>query len=192
MEKSDRDISQWDARLKEQLERSFHNYHKKRIDLSVARDNKQIDWTGEILIVEKASSSSASATVRFNFDNADELILEEDVEIESIFGRLYLTNDAQADEWLDVIVGINFKYKKKIADLQFVAKADQQSYDFVKADFTTDYAYHDLDLSGIIPVGTVAVFLYGAYKSDSFDAEGSFATKGYTGIFLKSLHQSLR
>ncbi|MBA7523266.1 hypothetical protein ES705_15389 [subsurface metagenome] len=117
MAKSDRDISEWDARLKAQLERSFHNYHKRRIDLSVARDNKQLDWTGETIIVEKASSAAASAKVRLNFDDADELELVQNVEIKSIFGRLYLTNDAQADEWLDVIAGINFEYSLRKGQL---------------------------------------------------------------------------
>lgn len=114
MEKSDRDIGQWDARLKEQLERSFHNYHVRRIDLSVARDNKQLDWTGETIIVEKASSAAAIATVRLMFEDADELTLQENVEIKSIFNRVYISNEVQADEWLDVIAGINFEYKKKI------------------------------------------------------------------------------
>lgn len=117
MEKSDRDISEWDARLRTQLQRSFHNYHVRRIDLSVARENKKLDWTGEIIIVEKASSSSAIAKLRLNYDDADLLTLEENVEIESIFGGVFLTNDAQPDEWLDVIEGINFSYKKKIAEL---------------------------------------------------------------------------
>lgn len=117
MKQSDRDISQWDARLKQQLERSFHNYHKRRIDLSVARDNKQIDWTGETIIVENASSSSAIATVRLMFDDANPLDLAENIEINSIFNRLFLSNEAQPDQWLDVIAGINFEYKKKTAKL---------------------------------------------------------------------------
>lgn len=113
MKQSDRDISQWDARLKQQLERSFRNYHKRRIDLSVARDNEQLDWTGEHIIVEKASSSSAIATVRLMFDDADPLDLGKDIVIKSIFNRVYLSNAAQADQWLDVIIGINFEYEKK-------------------------------------------------------------------------------
>ena len=117
MAKSDRDIGQWDARLKAQLERSFHNYHKRRINLSVARDNMQFDWTGETIIVEKSSSAAASATVRLNFDDADELELVKNVVIKSIFGRFYITNDAQADEWLDVIVGINFEYSLRKGQL---------------------------------------------------------------------------
>ncbi len=112
MGQSDRDISEWESRLAEQVRRSFHNYRVRRIDLGVARYNKKIDLTGEIIIVEKASSLSASATVRLNFDDAGELDLTQGVEIKSIFGKIYLTNDVQTGEWLDVVTGINFEYKK--------------------------------------------------------------------------------
>lgn len=181
MDKSDRDISQWDARLKEQLERSFHNYHKRRIDLSVARDNKQLNWTGETLIVEKASSSSAIATVRLMFEDADPLTLEENVEIESIFNRLYLSNNAQADEWLDVIAGINFEYKKKIAKEVFVDRGDPADIDFLHSELILDGAWHSLDLSNIIPKGCVLVLLRVANENDV--AGSAFDCRKYGCIY---------
>ena len=67
------------------------------------------------------------------------------------------------------------------------AKPDQQTYDFELEDFTRDYQYHDLDLSGIIPAGTKAVLLWGAFKSDTADCEGSLAQSGHTGAYLKSI-----
>lgn len=163
MEQSDRDISQWDARLKEQLKRSFHNYHKRRVDLSVARENEKLDWTGETIIVEKASSADAIATVRLMFLDADELTLSENVEIESIFNKVFISNAAQAGEWLDVITGINFNYKKKIAEagggLTWVDRGDPASVDFDKDDLTIDYNWHELDLSTIIPKNAKLVML---------------------------------
>lgn len=172
MDRSDRDISAWDARLKEQLERSFHNYHKRRIDLSVARENEKYDWTGETLIVEKASSATATATVRLMFDDADELTLQENVGIKSIFNRIYLSNEVQAGQWLDVIAGINFEYKKKIAEagggdgMTLVNRGDPSSVDFTEEDLITDGAAHDLDLSGIVPAGAIAVLLLVAVMDD--------------------------
>lgn len=151
MDKSDRDISQWDARLKQQLERSFHNYHKRRIDLSVARDSKQFDWTGETLIVEKASSADAIATVRLMFEDADELDLQENIEIKSIFNRLYISNDAQADEWLDVIAGINFEYKKKIVGDKFIQRVNPSIPDFTQDDFIWDAAFYTKELPTFVP-----------------------------------------
>ncbi len=32
--------------------------------------------------------------------------------IKTIFQVLYITNEAQADEWIDIIIGINFEYYK--------------------------------------------------------------------------------
>lgn len=158
------DISQWNARLKEQLERSFHNYQVHKIDLSVARDNEKLDWTGETIIVEKASSATAIAMVRLMFDDADELILEKNVEIKSIFNKVYLSNEVQADEWLVMIIGINFEYKKKIGEaggggLTFVDRGDPQWPDFMTGSFTADNKWHDLDLSSIVPAGVTLVFL---------------------------------
>jgi len=69
---------------------------------------------------------------------------------------------------------------------RFFVKADQEDYDFNKTDLTNDYEYHDLDLSGIIPAGTVAVLLWGVFKGDVADSEVTFAKAGYTGTKLKS------
>lgn len=70
---------------------------------------------------------------------------------------------------------------------RFFVKADQESYDFLKTDLTTDYQYHDLDLSGIIPAGAVAVLLWGAFKGDVANAEVCLAKAGYSGNYLKAL-----
>lgn len=182
MDKSDRDISQWDARLKEQLERSFHNYHKRRIDLSVARDNKQFDWTGETLIVEKASSADANATVRFMFEDADELTLQENIEIKSIFNRIYISNDAQTDEWLDVIAGINFEYKKKISGHKYVSRGDPDEADFDETDFTVQNQWTDIDLSSIVPSGTVLVLLAVLVRSSTAGGQLQFRKNGNTNF----------
>lgn len=183
MEQSDRDISQWDARLKEQLERSFHNYHNRRIDLSVARDSEKLDWTGETLIVEKASSADAIATVRLMFEDADELTLQENVDIKSIFNRIYISNEVQTDEWLDVIAGINFEYKKKIeggGGLTYVDRGDISSEDFNVGDYTIDTAWHDMDWSGIIDPGALLVLIRLGVKNNEAGRWMKWRPKGYT------------
>jgi len=70
---------------------------------------------------------------------------------------------------------------------RFFAKTDQESYDFLKTDLTTDYQYHDLDLSSIIPPGTVAVLMWGAFKGDVAHAEVNLTRAGYSGNYLKAL-----
>ena len=159
MEQSDRDIGQWDARLKQQLERKFHNYHKHTIDLSIARVNEKLNWTGETIIVEKVSSSDAIATIRLLFDDAGLLNLEENVEINSIFNRVYITNTAQPDAWIDVIYGINFEYKKKIAEggLVYVSRGDVAEYDFEVGDLITDGTWRVLDISSIVPPQAILI-----------------------------------
>lgn len=43
--------------------------------------------------------------------------------------------------------------------LGYFDRGDPASQDFTKTDFTLDLAWHELDLSGIVPVGTKAVSL---------------------------------
>lgn len=71
---------------------------------------------------------------------------------------------------------------------KFVAKADQDSYDFTKVDLDTDYTIHDLDVSGIVDKGAKAVVLWVAFRSPTVPAECRFSSKGYGGVYLKDLH----
>lgn len=41
----------------------------------------------------------------------------------------------------------------------FVDRGDNANWDFTTLDFTTDFAWHELDLSGIVPEGASAVLL---------------------------------
>lgn len=78
----------------------------------------------------------------------------------------------------------------KTTGLKLHKKADQQSYDFTQNDFTKDDAYHDLDLSGIVPAGAVAVYLWGSFKSDTGGTEINLCQQGHTGAYLKVMrHQ---
>jgi len=99
----------WDSRLKEQVARRFDNYTRMRIDLSVARTNQLFTQAGEFLYIEAASSSGAIATVRLNRDKNPELDISLHSKIETVFTCYYLTNAAQAGQWIDVLVGVDFK-----------------------------------------------------------------------------------
>lgn len=113
---SDRDIVNWDQRLKDQANKGWDNYSVKRIDLTLAQSNKPLRLSGEFLYVCNSSSASAVATVRLNRTSNPSLDLEKGVEIKSIFTALFISNEALPDEWIDLIIGINFEYKKKIID----------------------------------------------------------------------------
>ncbi len=111
----DREIKQWDKRLGDQVDRGWDNYKHLHIDLSTARIDQSYRMAGEYLYVENASSDEAIAKIRLNRKNNDELDLEDGVKIETVFIEIFISNDALQDEWLDLVFGINFKYKKKIA-----------------------------------------------------------------------------
>jgi len=58
-----------------------------------------------------------------------------------------------------------------VGRINFVDRGDPAAWDFSVGNLTTDGDYHDLDLSGILPEGAIAVVL-GAYVSD--DAAASY------------------
>lgn len=111
----DQEIKNWEERLKNQVNRDWHNYDRHRIDLTTAQVKLPWYYAGEFLYVEKASSKSALATVRLNRDTNHAIDLRVGTVIKTIFKELYITNAAQPGEWIDVIIGINFEYYKEFA-----------------------------------------------------------------------------
>lgn len=113
---SDQEIIQWDKRLADQVRRGWDNYKHLHIDLGVARLDQSYLIAGEYLYVEQSSSADAIAEIKLNRVNNDALDLEKGVSIETVFIEVFITNDVLEDEWIDLVFGINFKYKKKIAN----------------------------------------------------------------------------
>jgi hypothetical protein len=110
---SDKDIKNWDQRLKDQVFLRWENYFRRRIHLDTAHNAEFWAITGEFIYVEKVSSASAKVTISFNRNTNDQLELVQGTEIETVFESCYITNDAQPDEWIDLLIGINFKYHKR-------------------------------------------------------------------------------
>ena len=110
---SDRDIKTWDERLKAQAERHWDNYVHRRIDLSTARLDEPFLIAGEFIYVEERSSVNAVAKIKIQKVNKESLDLVRGVEIYTVFTQVFITNDALQGEWLDLVFGINFIYKKK-------------------------------------------------------------------------------
>ena len=107
----DRGILQWDKRLTDQARRGWDNYKHLHIDLSTARMNQSYLIAGEYLYVEQSSSADAIAKIKLNRINNDALDLAMGVLIETVFIEIYVTNDVLEDEWIDLVFGINFKYR---------------------------------------------------------------------------------
>ncbi len=98
----------WEERLGEQVKRDWENYKRKRLDLSVAQENLKLDFAGEFLYVENVSSASAAATVRLNRNANDEIALIHQTKIFTVFTTLFITHAAQAGEWIDLVIGVDF------------------------------------------------------------------------------------
>ena len=60
----------------------------------------------------------------------------------------------------------------------FVDRGDPASSDFLLASFTTDWTWHDLDLSSIVPTGTVAVLVTLQIKDNAAGSSVLFRKNG--------------
>jgi len=110
---SDKDISSWEQRLTNQVFRGWHNYERHRLTLDSARVAEVWTMPGEFIYVEQVSSESALASIRLNLNINDALDLQAGTVIKTVFKEFYITHTAQAGEWIDLIVGINFEYYKR-------------------------------------------------------------------------------
>ena len=99
----------WDQRLQEQVEREWKNYHRYRISLTAARSNFVYNFAGAFFYVVATSSASASATVKLNRNTNEDLTLAAGTTIKTVVQKFYFTNEAQAGEWMDLIIGIDFE-----------------------------------------------------------------------------------
>lgn len=62
--------------------------------------------------------------------------------------------------------------------MSFIDRGDPASYDFTKADLTTDGAWHELDLTNLIPLIAKAVLLGGRIEGNGVGWTIKFRTKG--------------
>lgn len=106
------ELTPFELLLRDQILRNWKNYNPKRIDLGIARDKQQLDIAGKYICVQNISSVDAAITIRFNDKDNGELDLVDGLEIETLFRKVFITNTAQADEWIDIIFGADFRYRK--------------------------------------------------------------------------------
>ncbi|KPK75277.1 MAG: hypothetical protein AMJ79_11865 [Phycisphaerae bacterium SM23_30] len=112
---NDREILHWDKRLKDQANRGWDNYLRRRINLDEAREDVFWSLAGEYIYVEEVSASTAAASIRINRKSNDQINLELGTTIKTVFTQLFISNTAQADQWIDIIIGINFEYLRLMA-----------------------------------------------------------------------------
>jgi len=106
---TDRDIKAFDRRLEDQVLKKWDNYERLRIELGTARELQEYNIGGEFIEIEQASSSSAAAEIRLNYTEKHGININERRIIETVFFRFFITNTVQAGEWLDLIIGRNYR-----------------------------------------------------------------------------------
>jgi len=74
----------------------------------------------------------------------------------------------------------------------YVDRGDPASYDFAKTDLTIDGAWHDLDLSAIVPKTARAVLLVGHVEGNAVDWEIEFKKYGQTNDINHGGMETLR
>jgi hypothetical protein len=109
---SDRDIKSFDARLADQVKERWSNYERIRLDLTTARNYYLYDIAGEFLSVERVSSNLAAAEIRLDYPNRDEINFGRGRIVETLFKRFFVSNAVLSGEWMDLIIGRNFKTMK--------------------------------------------------------------------------------
>ena len=65
----------------------------------------------------------------------------------------------------------------------FVDRGDPSGYDFTAVDFTLDAAWHDLDLSGVVPAKAKAVVIRLVAKNAAAQKNVSFKKRGNTNDY---------
>ena len=68
---------------------------------------------------------------------------------------------------------------------ELVNRGDPDAYDFTLGDFIRDSAWHDLDLSAIIPVGTRAIIFNTQLQSTTTNISFWMRSKPYDGRYKK-------
>ncbi len=106
------ELTPFEIQLRNQILKNWKNYNPKRIDLGIARQKQQYDLAGKYICVEKLSSAAAAVTIILNDKDNGELDLVDGLEIVTLFKKVFITNAVQAGEWIDLIFGADFRYKK--------------------------------------------------------------------------------
>lgn len=169
---------QWLRELQEQVKKDWKNYFHRRIDLTEARADEPILIPGEFIYVEERSSAAAVAQIKLNRIRNDALDLEKGVTIKTTFIKVFITNAALDSEWIDLIFGINFEYKKKIVSPEEIDAV----LNFLLGGPITTPAGVNLRIvpgaGGITQIGDAGAASHGLVANDDFFVSGKFEVDG--------------
>jgi len=106
------ELTPFEIQLREQILSNWKNYNPKRFDLGIAREKQQFDIAGKYICVEGISDPAVEVSVILNDKDNGALDLVDGVEIKTLFKKVFITNAAQGGQWIDIIFGADFEYKK--------------------------------------------------------------------------------
>lgn len=132
-------------------------------------------WTLTVDDIEKAISSSAWQDEFTLLLVSDAVVIYPDrvlLAYDGPSGNLQTTWGKDWEPWGDILSTDIGKGKC------FIDRGDPSGYDFILSDFILDGAWHDLDLSGIIPVGVKAVLVRTEIRANTAGKTMTFRKKG--------------
>lgn len=106
-------MDNWDQQLIEQVKRGFDRYKTLRLNLSTAHIDHYFSLAGDFIYVEKVSSATVTATIKLNRMINDPINLFLHTQISTIFTGFYLSNVAQSDEWIELVIGCQFMIRRE-------------------------------------------------------------------------------
>ncbi len=115
----------FDEKLNEQVLKRYEKYKIYRIHLTDVHTDHEINLAGSFLVVESVSNASVTATIKLDGTWADSIALELQTEIRTVFTKLYLTNTAQTDQWIVILVGCDFEIDRPTAPVTIETQSVQ-------------------------------------------------------------------
>ena len=105
----------FEQKLNEQVLKRFEKYKTYRIELTDVHTDHEINLAGSFLVVENVSNAGVTATVKLDETRADPIELKLHTIIRTVFTKLYLTNNVQTDQWIEILVGCDFEIDRPTA-----------------------------------------------------------------------------
>ena len=99
----------FEERLADHVKEKWSNYERIRVELGTARNYIKLDIAGDFIAVDTVSSGLAVVTIRLDRTNRNALNFNKGSHVETLFERFYLSNAALSGEWMELIIGRNFR-----------------------------------------------------------------------------------
>lgn len=96
-------------RLADHVKEKWSNYERIHVELGIARNYIKLDIAGEFIAVDEVSSGLAAVTIHLDRPNRHALNFYRGSQVETLFECMYVSNAALTGEWMELIIGRNFR-----------------------------------------------------------------------------------